>query len=156
MAATKTKKSTTTTMDRKPKAKKKTKGEIAQDLYKFKVGIAIALGIAIPALSISVSHIAGTLASEVPLLAIFMGVCGVSVLYVSLSHLAEAIQDTTGSTTRLAWSMAVLLDFAIVGCELTHVYSHNAELWWWATGLMLVTMLFSMVLYVYAFLKHVK
>jgi hypothetical protein len=138
------------------KPRKKTVAERSAELAHLRKGIAITLGVAIPAMSLTLSHIAGTLASECVPLAAFLGLTGCSVLVVSLSHLAEAIADATGAEKWQAWALAITLDLGIVGCELSHVYADNAALWYWTTGLMVCTMLLSMVFNVYAFLKHTR
>lgn len=138
------------------KPRKKTQAERSAELAHLRKGIAVTLGIAIPAMSLTLSHIAGTLANELAVLAAFIGLCGCSVLVVSLSHLAEAIADATGAEKWQAWALAVTLDLGIVGCELSHIYSANEALWFWTTGLMVVVMLFSMLLNCYAFLKHTR
>ena len=136
--------------------RRKTVAERSAELATLRKAIAVTLGIAIPAMSLTLSHIAGTLANECWPLAMFLGATGCSVLVVSLSHLAEAIADATGAERWQAWALAITLDLGIVGCELSHVFTANESLWWWTTGLMVATMLLSMVFNVYAFLKHTR
>jgi hypothetical protein len=136
--------------------KRKTKAEVAAELYSFKVRLAVSLGIAIPAFSIGLSHVAGTLAMSIPALAGFIGIVAVAVLYVSLSHIKEAVQDCMKASDKQAWAMAIALDCTIVAMEMVHVYGDELGVWWWATGLMLAGGIFSATLNCYAFLKHVK
>ncbi len=136
--------------------KRVTKNERVADLAGIRKVISVGLGIAIPALSLTLAHVAGTLVNECPGLALFIGICGVSILVVSLSHLAEAIHDATGAAKWQGWAIAITLDLSIIGCELSHVFSKNEALWYWTTALMVVVMLFSMILNVYAFLKKAR
>lgn len=140
----------------KAKAKRPTKSQVVESLSGIRKGISVALGVAIPGMSLTLSHIAGTLAPQTPWLAGLVGACGISVLIVSLSHLAEAIEDSTGSAKWQAWALAITIDVAVIACELTHVFTADASLWFWTTGLMVVVMLFSMALNTYAFLKHAR
>lgn len=118
----------------------------------FKLAITILLGIAIPALSLTLSHIAGTLAiSGFYPLAIFAALCGFAILLVSLSHLSEAIKDITKASGWQAWLMAITLDLSIVCGELIGVQAEVAGLHFWCTGLMVVVGLFSMALNCHAF-----
>lgn len=122
---------------------------------KVRISISVALGIAIPALSLTLAHIAGTLArTGIVGLAFFLGGCGISVLVVSLSHVAEAIRHCTGAKPWQGWALAVTLDLSIVGSELVSVFAPEAGLSLWVTGLMLVVAGASMVLNVYAFLMN--
>lgn len=133
------------------RSKPKTRRKPAKKRTCFKTGITIALGIAIPAMSLTLSHIAGTLASENSYaLAIFSALCGISVLIVSLSHLAQAIRDITRAYPWQAWMLAITLDLSIVNCELIGVWSSTTL---WTIGLMFVVGLFSMALNCYAFLN---
>jgi len=140
----------------KPRRKKKTKAEVAAELYAFKQRLAVSLGVAIPVFSMCLCHIGGSLVSEVLWVAAFFGIVAVSVLVLSLSHLAEAVEDTTGARPWQAWLMAVALDCTIVACELCHVFASDEQLWYWSTALMGAAGIFSAVLNVYAFTKHVK
>ncbi len=120
-----------------------------------KTALTVALGIAIPMLSLSLSKISGQLALDQSYwLAGFAFALCVSVLAVSLSHLAWAIEDITGSEWKASWALAVTIDLALVCCELTQV---------WATGLETVTTIlmvsvcgFSMVLNVWAFIMKAR
>jgi len=85
---------------------------VEQSRYKF--ALTIALGVFIPVMSLATSKIAGTLAGHgFFALAAFGAAIGVAVLAVSLSHLAWAIRDVTGSGPRASWALAVALDFYV-------------------------------------------
>jgi hypothetical protein len=124
---------------------------------RYKLALTIALGVFIPVMSLAASKIAGTLAGHgFYALASFGALIGVAVLAVSLSHLAWAIRDVTGSGPRSSWALAVALDCSLVLCELVHVGAAAADLdavCWCVVGVVAV---FSMVLNVHAFLNHAE
>lgn len=107
-------------------------------LARFKLGMTVALGVGIPLLS----------------LALFALGLMLAVLGVSLSHLAWAIGDITGSGPRSSWALAVALDLSLVLCELCHVYATALGLEWVCFLVMGAVATCSMALNVYAFLMH--
>ena len=117
----------------------------------------IALGCAIPAASFALSHIGGELlaVAQTPwmyTLAFLFGACCVSVLMVSLPHLAKAITDITGeSNERNGWCLAVTLDAGLIISELCLIYGSD-ELAPWCWGMIVVTSVFSAFLNCWAFL----
>jgi hypothetical protein len=122
---------------------------------RFRFWVTIALGCAIPLLSLTLSTIAGTLARNGHwTLAAFAAVCGVSVLVVSLSHLADAVADLTGATRWQSWLLSITLDLSLVLGELVHVFAEDAGLWMWTLALMTAVAAFSMLLNCHAFLSH--
>jgi hypothetical protein len=80
----------------------------------------------------------------------FMVLCAIS-LCVSLSHLAWAIRDITGSHVWQSWALAIIVDMGIILCELMSIYGTYS---WVATAVMVAVTLFSMVLNCWAFLGH--
>lgn len=122
---------------------------------RFRLGMTVALGVGIPLLSLAMSKLAGTLASNGHfLLAGFAFALMLAVLGVSLGHLAWAVGDITRSGRRASWSLAVALDLSLVMCELTHVYAAELGLMWVCYSVMIAVALASMALNVYAFLQH--
>jgi hypothetical protein len=89
---------------------------------RLRTALTVATGCGIPALSLSLSSVGGSLLSEghTALGAAGLGLC-CTILAVSLSHLATAIQSVTGSRPWQAWAMAVAIDVTLVVCELTRV-----------------------------------
>ena len=121
----------------------------------YRRGLTVALGVFIPLMSVATSKIAGTLAGGGHfVLAAFGAAIGVAVLAVSLSHLAWAIGDVTGSGPRASWALAVALDGGIVLCELVHVAAAGAGLALVCWAVLVVVAGFSMVLNCHAFLNH--
>jgi hypothetical protein len=122
---------------------------------RFKFNLTIALGVFIPVMSLATSKVAGTLAGHGHYgLAAFGALIGVAVLAVSLSHLAWAVRDVTGSGPRASWAMALALDCSLVLCELVHVTAADAGLDAVCWAVMAVVAGFSMVLNCHAFLNH--
>lgn len=122
---------------------------------RYKLNLTVALGVFIPVMSLATSKIAGTLASHSHYaLAAFGAGIGVAVLAVSLSHLAWAIRDVTGSGPRASWALAVALDCSLVLCELVHVTAVDAGLVGVCWAMLLAVAGFSMVLNCHAFLNH--
>jgi hypothetical protein len=119
------------------------------------LALTVALGVFIPLMSLCLSKIAGTLAgSGFYALAVFASGIGVAVLAVSLSHLAWAVRDVTGSGPRASWALAVALDLSLVLCELVHVSAAAAGLDAVCWCVVVVVAVFSMVLNCHAFLNH--
>lgn len=124
---------------------------------RYKLALTVALGVLIPLLSLTLSKIAGTLAGHGSYaLAALAGGIGAAVLAVSLSHLAWAIRDVTGSGPRASWALAVALDCSLVMCELVHVGAAGAGLDAVCWCVVVVVAAFSMVLNCHAFLNHVE
>lgn len=122
---------------------------------RYKRRLTIALGVFIPLMSVAMSKVAGTLSSHGHHgLAAFGAGIGAAVLAVSLSHLAWAIRDITGSGPRSSWALAVALDCSLVLCELTHVQAADAGLVAVCWVVLAVVAVFSMVLNCHAFLNH--
>ena len=121
---------------------------------RFDLTTTIGLGIFTPVLSLIASHFAGCLArTGHDMLAVFASTIGVSVLVVSLSHLAAAIEKITKSATWQAWLYAIALDAGVVLAELVGVYAKDANLHEWCVALMCIVGMFSMALNCYAFLR---
>jgi hypothetical protein len=122
---------------------------------RYRRALTIALGVFIPLMSVATSNIAGTLAGYGHYaLAAFGAAIGVAVLAVSLSHLAWAICDVTGSGPRASWALTVALDCGIVLCELVHVAAGGAGLAVLCWAVLVVVAGFSMLLNCHAFLHH--
>lgn len=121
----------------------------------FKLGMTIALGVGIPLLSLAMSKLAGTLAANGQFaLAGFAFALMVSVLGVSLNHLAWAIANITRSPWEASWALAVALDLSLVCCETIHVYADQLSLAWVCYAVISCVALTSMALNVWAFLMH--
>lgn len=117
--------------------------------------ITIVMGCGIPAVSLYTSHRAGELLTVGAYVGglMFLSVC-LTVLALSLSHLATAIGDITRSNVRDSWLLAVALDAGIVVCELTKAMGHDGG---WLAMLFLVGITgASMLLNCWAFLSHAK
>jgi hypothetical protein len=114
-----------------------------------------AMGCGIPLLSLSLSTIAGTLArtghDNLALASVCLTAC---VLAVSLSHLAWAVRDITGSPWAASWALAVAFDLALVLGETVHVYADDSGLAALVTAVMVAVCGLSMVLNCWAFFKH--
>jgi len=137
-----------------PKDDKAVRKKPSPALARFRTGMTVALGVGIPLLSLALSKIGGTLALEgQPLLSAFAALLMLSVLTVSLSHLAWAIGNITGADKRASWALAVSLDLTLVLCELVRVFA-PLDLGWVCLLLMASVAGFSMSLNVYAFLHH--
>lgn len=117
----------------------------------------VVMGCGIPALSLSLSYAGGQLAhNELYGLAISAFAVMACVLLVSLSHLAEAIEDITRSHPFLSWLLAIAFDCALVLGELTHVWGSKANIGVVMWVMMGAVCLVSMYLNCWAFLmpKH--
>jgi hypothetical protein len=114
-----------------------------------------ALGIGIPLLSLAMSRLSGTLASNGHwALATFALGLMLAVLGVSLSHLAWAVADITRSSPRASWSLAIALDLSLVLCESVHVYASDLGLAWVCYCVMGCVAATSMALNIYCFFTH--
>jgi hypothetical protein len=84
--------------------------------------LTVATGCGIPALSLSLSSVGGSLLQQgyTGLGVAGLGLC-CAILAVSLSHLAAAIGAVTRSRPWQAWALAVAIDVTLVTCELTRV-----------------------------------
>jgi cation transport ATPase len=89
---------------------------------RFERGLTITMAGFIPLLSLTLSRVTGVLFSndQAPLAA-FAAVITVTVLSVSLPHLAHAINLITQSGRRVSWALAVAFDLGIVLAEMVHV-----------------------------------
>lgn len=116
--------------------------------------VTISMGCGIPLFSLACSHLGGTLLqdSNYILGLSFLGLCA-TCLSVSLSHLAWAIRDITGSSAWQAWALAIIVDMGIILCELMSVCDSPS---WVKTAVMISVTMFSMVLNCWAFLGHGK
>jgi hypothetical protein len=129
--------------------------QVGEAPTRYRRALTIALGVFIPLMSVATSNIAGTLAGHGHYaLAAFGAAIGVAVLAVSLSHLAWAIRDVTGSGPRASWALAVALDCGIVLCELVHVAAGGTGLAVLCWAVLVVVAGFSMLLNCHAFLNH--
>lgn len=108
----------------------------------------------IPGLSLTLSRVAGVLFSEgyVPLAA-FAALITVTVLSVSLPHLAHAVRLITQSSNRVSWALAITFDLGIVLSELTHV-AGPASLNSIAVLMLVALSVMSAVLNSIAFTRH--
>ncbi len=116
--------------------------------------LTVALGVAIPLLSLSLSKIAGSLAlvGHYALAGFALLLC-LSVLAVSLGHLAWAVENITRSSVRASWALAITIDLALVLGESVQVFAGEG-LMGITTAVMTAVCLFSMALNVWAFLRH--
>jgi hypothetical protein len=123
---------------------------------RFRFYMTIALGVGIPLLSLTMSFLAGKMAGGgLYKLAAFASVIGGVVLVVSLTHLATAIAEITGSTLWASWFLAIAVDLSLVLAELVQVYApSDLELGRVSWTVMVSVCAFSMALNVYAFLAH--
>lgn len=81
-----------------------------------------ALGLLMPIFSIFFAGIAGTLITyDVWIPALFLIFAGIAGLWVSLSHVTEAIVAMTGSAKSSSMLLAFALEVGIVGLEMTNV-----------------------------------
>lgn len=116
--------------------------------------ITVAMGCGIPLLSLALSKISGTLAtSGLYALSGFAFTLMITVLAVSLPHLAWSVGDITRSRGRASWCLAIALDLSIVLCEFVHTFASEVGLGWVVATVMVTVCLFSMTLNVWAFLK---
>lgn len=114
--------------------------------------VTVSLGCGIPLFSLACSHLGGTLLlQDSPVLGVSFLVLCATCLSVSLSHLAWAIRDITGSAVWQSWAIAVIVDTAIILCELMSVLG---EADWVKNAVMVSVTVASMILNCWAFLGH--
>ncbi len=117
--------------------------------------ITIAMGCGIPLLSLSLSRLGGhLLATGTVVLGIVALALCVTVLGVSLSHLAWAIGQITKSNFWASWCLAVAVDLSLVLAELIGVTGAAHEVEGLRLGLMVSVTVASMILNCWAFLRH--
>lgn len=135
-------------------AKRPAKGRAVPAVGRVRRVLTVGLGCGIPALSLSLSHTGGELLrhGHYGLGSAALVLCG-SVLAVSLSHLAWAIEDITHSARWQAWCLAVAVDVALVLGELTRVAGFTS---WVVPALMASVTVVSAALNCWAFLRGGK
>jgi len=116
--------------------------------------ITVSMGCGIPLLSLSLSHLGGALlvSGHAFLGLVALGLC-VSVLGVSLAHLAWAIENVTKSSFWPSLALAVAVDLSLVLCELVGVFAADAGVGGLRLGLMLSVTVASQALNTWAFLR---
>lgn len=114
--------------------------------------ITVGMGCGIPCLSLALSSIGGRLWVEghCALGAGALGLC-CAVLAVSLSHLAWAVRDITGSARWQACCLAVAVDCSLVLGELAGIAGYSA---WLVSVVMVAVTVCSAVLNCWAFLAE--
>lgn len=122
----------------------------AQPNSVFANGMTVALGAFIPAISLTMSSQAANMfqAGNVVLGGLFAALVFV-VLAVSLTHLAEAVEDLTGSTCFISWATAIAFDACLVAFEVAHKTIAKDD--WTVTLMITVVALISAALNVHAF-----
>lgn len=145
---------TVPTTTRKPATprKSKPKGGVkvtARQLNRARWWLTTAMGCGIPAMTLSLSCIGGYLSGKHDTVGgtVFLALTCCA-LVVSLQHVAEAIQDITHCTRFPAWIMAIIVDCAMVSCEIW------AEDFWLATAVKVGLTAASMCLNCWAFHSH--
>lgn len=114
-----------------------------------------AMGALIPILSLTTTHVGGTLFRSGHLwVAAFVALVGLASLSVSLGHVAGAIRTITGSTSRVSWSLAVAFDLSLVAAELTLVTASDTGLTLVCWCIIVSVGLLSAALNTYAFEHH--
>lgn len=140
---------------RKPTAAQMRKAELAERekiQARFRRWGTIVLSVMIPLFSMSCARFAGSLLHDGTYwLAVLAGGLAVTSLVVSLSHLAEAIELITGSSTRPSRALALAFDGGVILSELTHAVSEDPTLQWVAMALLIALTGLSMALNWYAF-----
>lgn len=143
------------TTAKKAKAKAKPKLATASAMSRARLIITVALGIGIPAFTLAVSNISGKLFGMDSWACWILGTllvgCTLTVLAVSLEHLAWAIADITRSGARPSWCLAIATDLTLVLCEFATVSGADS---WVIVGVMVMVTITSMVLNCWAFLCH--
>jgi hypothetical protein len=116
--------------------------------------ITVGMGCGIPCLSLALSSIGGRLCMGDRLLlgGSALGLC-CAVLAVSLSHLAWAVRDITGSARWQSWCLAGAIDLSLVLGELAAVAGFSL---WVVPVVMVAVTAVSAVLNCWAFLRHCK
>ncbi len=120
----------------------------------YRKAITVSLGCGIPCLSLAMSSIGGRLLCEgrTGLGIASLGLCS-AVLAVSLSHLAWAIKDITGSARWQSWCLAGAIDLSLVLGELAQV---SGFVLWVVTAVMVSVTIASALLNCVAFMRHCK
>lgn len=115
--------------------------------------VTIGLGCGIPAFCLYTSHRGGQLLSNGAWACggMLLAIC-ITMLALSLSHLAEAVRDVAKLSPRNSWLMAAALDCGIVACELTQAAGHDGG--WLATAFLIGITGASMLLNSWAMLGH--
>jgi hypothetical protein len=110
----------------------------------------VSLGVFIPAISLTMSSQAANMfqAGNVVLGGAFAALVFV-VLAVSLTHLAEAVEDLTGSTRFISWATAIAFDACLVAFEVAHKTVAKDD--WTVTLMIAVVAIISAALNVHAF-----
>lgn len=140
----------TTTSKPKRRAPQGGKRKRAKQLGRMESALTLVLGCGIPLLSLALSRIAGALYAQHHLvLAYTLAVLVLCVLAVSLSHVAEAIREITGSERWLSWSLAIAIDASLVTCEVVNVTAAIEQITCWLVIGAVVAV--SAALNVYAF-----
>lgn len=93
----------------------------ARPASRFCSTMTVALGVFVPAISLTMSSLAAQqfMSGGVVLGGAFAVLVG-CVLLVSLTHLAEAIEDLTGSSRLISWATAITFDACLVAFEVAH------------------------------------
>lgn len=135
-----------------PRKKAKRRPVSRKQVSRIRRGITIGIGCGIPGLSLALSSIGGRLCCEGLAVhgAAALGLC-CGVLAVSLSHLAWAIRDITGSARWQAWALAAAIDASLVLGELAGVSGFSL---WVVPVLMWAVAVVSAVLNCWAFVAH--
>jgi hypothetical protein len=114
--------------------------------------ITVVMGCGIPCFSLALSSIGGRLVAEgLPYLGASALTLCCTVLAVSLSHLAWAVRDITGSATWQAWCLASAIDLSLVIGELAGI---NGFFYWLVPVVMVAVTIVSALLNCWAFLRH--
>ena len=105
----------------------------AVQLNKLQHRLTTVLGIGIPAMTLALSYIGGSLwYTGRTGLALAAGALVLCVLAVSLTHVARAIREVSGTEVWLSWAMAIAIDAGLVVCELATVGSAVEQYMCWA------------------------
>jgi len=117
--------------------------------------ITVAMGCSIPLLSLSLSHLGGSLLAcgtwGTCTLGVFALLLCIAVLGVSLSHLAWAIEDITKSPAWASIALAISVDCSLLVGELVGVFGAEANVETLRIGLMIAVTVSSAVLNTWAF-----
>lgn len=108
------------------------------------------LGVGIPALSVALSRVAGSLwVGGHHILALAAGALVICVLSVSLAHVARAIRELSGAEPWLSWALALSLDAGLVVSEIASVTTDAERLT--CTAIVVSVVVVSAALNVFAF-----